>query len=478
MKERTAILANVKSMFRRLDVNSDGKLTPDELAKGLRELHIPLTHSQASSLVSQHAAVGKVNSNSHHDDDAHIDYEAFESMALKKMENLRAVYDVIDRNGDGRLSAKELRRGCDALGLKVSEDNLREWVAHLDVNKDGHVMFAEFCTFLCLLPEINASAVYEHFENDIYYEAAEGRQSKAVDLPSKPVVFAKDAKLARSYALTAALPQLVAGGVAGAVSRTATAPIDRLKMIVQASSGSEVSVWKTARDVYAEGGPRAFFRGNAANVMKVAPETAVKFLVFDSAKQAISRDSATPTVMERFVAGGIAGAVAQTCIYPLEIAKTRTSVSAPGVYRGTFDCLAKTVKAEGVGGLYRGLGASLAGIVPYAGIDLMVLSRLKDVVVSECEKRGTEPNVFMLLGCGMSSSTVAMAATYPLNLVRTRLQMGQSFGEIMSSVKGLGGMYRGVGVNAAKVLPSTAVSYAVYETLKEKISKQWTGDGK
>merc|ERR1712176_1673613 len=65
---------------------------------------------------------------------------------------------------------------------------------------------------------------------------------------------------------------------------------------------------------------------------------------------------------------------------------------------------------------------SIAGIIPYAGIDLAANSVLKDLVSSQLAERGEEPGVTTLLGCGMASSTLAMMCTYPLNVIRTRLQ--------------------------------------------------------
>ena len=58
-------------------------------------------------------------------------------------------------------------------------------------------------------------------------------------------------------------------------------------------------------------------------VLKIAPETSIKFVVFDLLKGWLSRDPDNVAVSERFVAGGVAGAIAQSAIYPLEICKVR-----------------------------------------------------------------------------------------------------------------------------------------------------------
>lgn len=101
---------------------------------------------------------------------------------------------------------------------------------------------------------------------------------------------------------------------------------------------------------------------------------------------------------------------------------------------------------------------------------------LKDALTERYQRRGTEPGVAELLGCGMASSTAAMLCTYPLNLVRTRLQTSgmpgapsylgalDCFRQILKE-EGARGLYRGVVPNLAKVLPATSISYAVYDVL-------------
>ena len=84
--------------------------------------------------------------------------------------------------------------------------------------------------------------------------------------------------------------------------------------------------------------------------------------------------------------------------------------------------------------MFRGLAPSLVGIFPYAGIDLMANSALKEYAAARCERQGREPGVAELLGCGMLSSAAAMTCTYPLNTVRTRMQT--------SGMGGVGGGWR------------------------------------
>merc|ERR1712138_21457 len=95
------------------------------------------------------------------------------------------------------------------------------------------------------------------------------------------------------------------------------------------------SVRAAVSTIFAEGGAIAFFRGNSANCVKIAPESAIKFFAYERTKLLVCRDASAPTMLERFVSGGTAGAIAQTVIYPLETAKTRLALNSE--YHGIWD---------------------------------------------------------------------------------------------------------------------------------------------
>lgn len=121
-----------------------------------------------------------------------------------------------------------------------------------------------------------------------------------------------------------------------------------------------------------EGGIRSLWRGNGTNVIKIAPETAVKFWAYEQYKKLLTEEGQKIGTFERFVSGSMAGATAQTFIYPMEVLKTRLAVGKTGQYSGMFDCAKKILKYEGMGAFYKGYVPNLLGIIPYAGIDLAV----------------------------------------------------------------------------------------------------------
>lgn len=163
---------------------------------------------------------------------------------------------------------------------------------------------------------------------------------------------------------------------------------------------------------------KSFFRGNGTNVIKIAPETAIKFIMFDKIKEMTCKNAKQPTTVERLISGGIAGFTSQSMIYPLEIIKTRLALAPKGTYSGILGC-GKTIMAdEGIMALYKGWGASVLGIIPYASIDMAVFNTLRDNYV---KMYAHEPTTITLLCAGAFSGVCGQLVAYPLALVRTRL---------------------------------------------------------
>lgn len=123
------------------------------------------------------------------------------------------------------------------------------------------------------------------------------------------------------------LKYFICGGVAGAVSRTCTAPFDRLKVLIQNQTYPNPIPFKDVylkalRKIYLDGGISSFWRGNTLSIIKIFPESAVKFSCFETFKTALAKDKEDLSASHRFVAGGGAGLISQLIIYPIETVKT------------------------------------------------------------------------------------------------------------------------------------------------------------
>lgn len=253
-------------------------------------------------------------------------------------------------------------------GIEIDDDELARFVEHVDKDNNGIITFEEWRNFLLLYPhEATLENIYRYWERVCLVDI--GEQAVIPEGISKHVNTAK---------------YLIAGGVAGATSRTATAPLDRLKVVLQVQT-TRASIGSTVREIWKDGGVMSFFRGNGLNVMKVAPESAIKFYAYEMFKNVIVRtkgeEQGDIRASERLMAGGMAGAVAQTAIYPMDLVKTRLQTHASE--GGKVPNLGKLSKdiwiQEGPRAFYRGLIPSLLGIIPYSGIDLAVYETLKDL---------------------------------------------------------------------------------------------------
>ncbi|XP_042212217.1 calcium-binding mitochondrial carrier protein SCaMC-2-like isoform X4 [Homarus americanus] len=285
---------------------------------------------------------------------------------------------------------------------------------------------------------------------------------------------------------------LVAGGVAGMVSRTCTAPLDRLKVFLQVHGTKQFQGLASCfRYMLKEGGVTSLWRGNGINVLKIAPESAIKFAAYEQAKRMVlqfgGRKERELTIYERFVAGSFAGGISQTTIYPLEVLKTRLALRKTGQYSSIGDAAKKILRQEGVRSFYRGYLPNLLGIIPYAGIDLAVYETLKKTYMEHHEEY-THPSIFVITACGAFSSSCGQLASYPLALVRTRLQaqvvapgvaheypitMSGLFRHIFAT-EGIFGLYRGITPNFMKVAPAVSISYVVYEKCRQALGVSMT----
>lgn len=270
----------------------------------------------------------------------------------------------------------------------------------------------------------------------------------------------------------------IAGGAAGLLSRTTTAPLDRLKVFLQVHSDHNIP--SALRYLYREGGFISFWRGNGINVAKIAPEFAFKFMAYEEIKRIVKRSTANTqlNMFDRFIAGGLAGAIAQTIIYPMEVLKTRLVLRKTGEldrgFKGLWSFANNMYAKEGILCFYKGFLPNLIGIFPYAGIDLMTYETTKNWMMRDRPEK--DPDVLMILFCAIFSSTIAQTATYPLSLIRTRLQamaimhdtnqpstMCGQVRFIYNNYEGLKGFYRGFIPNFIKVMPAVSISYLTYE---------------
>jgi len=261
-----------------------------------------------------------------------------------------------------------------------------------------------------------------------------------------------------------------AGLLAGIVSRTMTAPAERLKILL--ATGKLDSISKGITDLVQRQGLRSLWRGNFANCLKIGPGKAIKFATYEHCLRACCANPARPTWLESFLAASSVGAVIVTLMHPLDTIKTQL---AAGRNPPNIVGLAKKIlHTQGARGFMVGLAPSILSTVPFLGVSMGTFTFAKTCYN---DTMGLDPLLkpptSVLLGCGVLSTISAELISYPLYCIKTNIQSGKGHGVIDSARQILaraGGnplaLYNGMGVAALKSLPSAGITFTVYENAK------------
>lgn len=496
-----------------------------------------VTHTQetAQSLKAMydHELVGRCKTDPSSSRPSPISWDEFKAyLEAKETELWHIFHDDLDLDGNGHLDINELKHALEKSGIELDPETLSDFMAALSSDTNtSQVTFGNFRDFLILLPRKASTAeIYRYYKLKRYL-GEDGRGSARVNMEGDVSLSAEDkpppatkrdnglhlpqntrtydwdeedepfddteADVATSHVLEGhtALKFLFAGGVAGAVSRTATAPFDRLKVFLitrppelggtkvgSGPTGLRILTSAVSR-IFAEGGVLAFWTGNGLSVAKIFPESAIKFFTYESSKRAFAKywdkveDPREISGVSRFLAGGIGGITSQLSIYPIETLKTQMMSS--DKRRSMVEAMRTVYKLGGTRGFYRGLTIGLVGVFPYSAIDMSTFEALKLAYSRSIGQE--EPGVLALLAFGSISGSVGATSVYPLNLVRTRLQASGSPGHpqkytgVMDvalktwEMDGWRGFYRGLFPTLAKVVPAVSISYVVYEQTKRSL---------
>ncbi|KAK2838092.1 hypothetical protein Q5P01_015304 [Channa striata] len=402
------------------------------------------------------------------DSDGQLEFDEFVHYLQDYEKDLKLVVKSIDRKNAGCVDPKEFMQSLHDLGVHISMQHAEKALKSMDKNGMITISSKDWSKYPMVEKTESIPEIILYWKHSTIFDVGENLMV--------PDEFTMEEKQTGMW-----WRHLVAGGAAGAVSRSCTAPLDRLKVMMQVygSRTTNMCIMSGLTQMIKEGGMRSLWRGNGVNVIKIAPESALKFMAYEQIKRLIGTDKETLSILERFVAGSLAGVIAQSTIYPMEVLKTRLALRRTGQFAGISDCAKQILRREGLGAFYKGYVPNMLGIIPYAGIDLAVYETLKN---SYLQQYGTDtaPSVLVLLACGTVSSTCGQLASYPLALVRTRMQaqavaegsqqvtMTGLFRRILQT-EGPTGLYRGLTPNFLKVIPAVSISYVVYEHMKTQL---------
>uniref|UniRef100_A0A8C2MAL2 Solute carrier family 25 (mitochondrial carrier), member 18 n=2 Tax=Cricetulus griseus TaxID=10029 RepID=A0A8C2MAL2_CRIGR len=211
------------------------------------------------------------------------------------------------------------------------------------------------------------------------------------------------------------------------------------------------------------------------------------------------------SITAKLINGGVAGLVGVTCVFPIDLAKTRLqNQQGKDVYKGMTDCLMKTARAEGFLGMYRGAAVNLTLVTPEKAIKLAANDFLRQLLMQD----GTQRNLKMEMLAGCGAGICQVVVTCPMEMLKIQLQdagrlavshQGSASAAPTSRpystgsasthrrpsatliarellrTQGLWGLYRGLGATLLRDIPFSIIYFPLFANLNQLGVSEVTG---
>ncbi|XP_011874024.1 PREDICTED: graves disease carrier protein homolog isoform X1 [Vollenhovia emeryi] len=296
----------------------------------------------------------------------------------------------------------------------------------------------------------------------------------------------------------AVVKNLVAGGVAGMCSKTAVAPLDRIKILLQAQHEhyKHLGVFSGFREIVRRENFFALYKGNLVQMIRAVPYAAIQFTAYERYKKHLEGSFEQSSHINGFLAGAAAGVTAAASTYPLDTIRARLAfqVTSNTLYSGIKHAAVRMLKEEGgLRALYRGFLPNMLGMVPYAGFSFYTFEKVKYLSMKYaphyfCTEHQTNTGGLILnipakLLCGGAAGAVAHTFSYPLDVTKRRMQLAMMNPATHKYASGMlptlrmiytengivKGLYRGMSINFLRAVPFMAVGFATYEVMKQTL---------
>ena len=269
------------------------------------------------------------------------------------------------------------------------------------------------------------------------------------------------------------------------------------------------------KDINRQDGMRGLFRGHSATLLRIFPYAAIKFVAYEQIRALLITSPAQETPIRRLLSGSIAGITSVFFTYPLEVIRVRLAFETRKDSRSSLSSICRQIYREhphnisasptpsaplpnavvsaprsGIINFYRGFSPTLVGMVPYAGMSFLTHDTAKDwlrdpllapYTIKDFSNR--DPNTPLTLKAwaqflaGGFAGLVSQTASYPLEVIRRRMQVGGAVGDghrlgiaetagRIYKETGFRGFWVGLTIGYIKVVPMVAVSFFTYERMK------------
>ncbi|KDO33361.1 hypothetical protein SPRG_02168 [Saprolegnia parasitica CBS 223.65] len=479
------VLAILKQFFMRLDPTDSGKISGAALLEKIRQAdpsQLYITTAQLERLTRESLA-------RHAKDEPHGDEHAMTMISFDEFCTLVMRWKEISPLGVQMVYASWVKEVCAIeFGLVNETDGMFiieiPRVPTMDEKATVRVTLPRTTTYLPPAPHLN-------------HLPPSPSTPKSATAPTDHVT-----TVSKSFAV---------GGIAGMISKSALAPVDRVKVLFQVTESLHFSLrnaYKLGLEIATRDGVFALFRGNSLNLLRVFPYAGIQHSSFDFVRRQFhgynherheALGSALPytkklTDTQLILSGSIAGGVSVIFTYPMDVLRTRYMVQQGKMqYNSVLDAVQCMYRTDGLRSFSRGLFVNLLGIVPYTGIGFTLNEKFKQYL-ADIQYEQRSPAVsreqytlspFSKFLCSYFAGSMAQTVTYPLDTIRKRIQSdgylsGAHAGErkytnlrttcrLILQNEGLRGFYKGATVTWLRGPLSTGISLTVYDVLKEVV---------
>lgn len=268
---------------------------------------------------------------------------------------------------------------------------------------------------------------------------------------------------------TSSVASFLAGGLAGSIARTAVAPLDRIKILLQTKLLNERgdNISNTLSRIVRDQGVLKLWQGNFVHLLRVFPYSAIQFAMFDL----FVGERPGPT--RQLAAGAASAIVATTLTYPLDVIKLRMNVQ--NELSSIGQCVKAVLADAGPVGLFKGYLPSILAVAPFTATNFYLYNAINAKLSKD--NHTSAPAVIQSLGSGAIAGLLAQTLCYPLDTVRRRMQLkGQVYSSMSVTAsriffsEGIAGFYRGMLANGLKIVPANAIRFYIFDALKHKLN--------
>ncbi|XP_026854118.2 solute carrier family 25 member 24, like isoform X1 [Electrophorus electricus] len=441
-----------RCLFDKLDKNNDGFISVEELHNEMRRVGVVSVDEKAQIIVT----------NYDRNYDGRLDYQEFLSYMMDREKKWKIDFHALDKNKCGFIDQEDIIHLFKELGVAISKSNAERIIQMMDEDSSMTVDWEEFLHHVVINPVESIGELVCSWKHNLVFDVGESR--------CVPIVMAHD-----ETDVSACRNFFLAAGMADAISRTVTAPIDRLKTQLQVYGSKAVSLG--LRDLK-PGGVRSMWQGNAVNVLKGTPQSTLQCFLYAKMRKQVLGERDYLSIEQRFGLGCVSGAVAHAAFYPLEVLKVRLNLQQAGAPHGLLGCALSICHSESPWAFYRGFKPSIMCMIPYAGVECAVHQSIMSWArrdPANCHDTKLLLFSFLAFACGQASS-------YPLAVIRTQ-QQAQAFmagsqtcsGVLRGLVQiyekhGLLGFYSGMGASFVRAVPCALLNYTLISKMEMWLS--------